>query len=528
MFKEIKSGKDAKKAMLSGMKKLADAVGSTLGPNGSTVVLCEPNKEPHVTKDGVSVAKEIEFADFFENAGAQLLREAAVRTLNTVGDSTTTSTILGYTLCDALYHSKLDKAALKKGIKDASNKIVDYIKSHSIAIKDEQIKDIATISANNDTEIGSLIADAFDKIGRDGIITVEESKDSKTTVDVVSGMQFDRGYVVPHFVTDTTKDQCVLENPYILITEHHINNLREIKNILTYVLQENRPLLIIAEAYDDAVIEALKVNVLNNTIKCCAITAPSYGEYRKMILTDLGILTNGFNVSYDCGIELCDCTESVLGTCKRVVVTKDKTTITEGNGKQEHIDDRVKDLKAELQRIQDDPTQQGGFMETFLKERIAKLTGGICIIHVGGKTELEMVERKDRIDDAVCATQAAIEEGIVPGGGLMYLHADDIFSDTWVMDEISSILNTVLLEPITRIIESSGKAVDVVFSEMGNNGPNAGFDGVTGKVVPDMIKAGIIDPAKAVRLAFENAASIGLLFLDTEYIVAPQMAQSII
>lgn len=528
MFKEIKSGREAKEAMLSGMKKLADAVGSTLGPNGSTVVLCEPNKEPHVTKDGVSVAKEIEFADFFENAGAQLLKEAAVRTVNTVGDATTTSTILGYKLCKELNHSQTEKQSLKRSIKEAAKKVVDNIKSQAITIKDEQIKDIATISANNDAEIGSLIADAFAKIGRDGVITVEESKDSKTTVDVVSGMQFDRGYVVPHFVTDTTKDQCVLENPCILITEHHINNLREIKDILTYVLQENKSLLIIAEAYDDAVIEALKVNVLNKTIKCCAITAPSYGEYRKMILTDLGILTNGFNVSYDCGIELCDCTESVLGTCKRVVVTKDRTTITEGNGKPERIDDRVKDLKAELQRIQDDPTQQGSFMETFLKERIAKLTGGVCIIHVGGKTELEMVERKDRIDDAVCATQAAIEEGIVPGGGLTYLNVLDEFDDLPATYEVSLIINSVLFEPFTRIIESTGKDVDAVLDKMDKAGENAGFDGVTGEVVPDMIKAGIIDPAKAVRLAFENAVSIGLLFLDTEYIVAPQMAQSII
>ena len=528
MFKEIKSGEEAKEAMLSGMKKLADAVGSTLGPNGSTVVLCEPNKTPHVTKDGVSVAKEIEFADFFENAGAQLLKEAAVRTVNTVGDATTSSTILGYELCKEINRSQAEKQSLKRDIKGAAKKVVENIKSQAITIKDEQIKDIATISANNDAEIGSLIADAFAKIGRDGVITVEESKDSKTTVDVVSGMQFDRGYVVPHFVTDTTKDQCVLENPYILMTEHRINNLREIKDILNYVLQENKPLFIIAEAYDDAVLEALKINVLNNTIKCCAITAPSYGEYRKMILNDLAILTNGFNVSYDSGMELSDCTESVLGSCKRVIVTKDKTTITESSGKQENIDNRVTDLKAELQRIQDDPTQQGSFMETFLKERVAKLTGGICIIHVGGKTELEMIERKDRIDDAVCATQAAIEEGIVPGGGLTYLNALDEFDDVPVTDEAASIINCVLFEPFTRIVESAGKDIDAVLDEMDSAGKAAGFDGVTGKVVPDMIKAGIIDPAKAVRLAFENAVSIGLLFLDTEYIVAPQMAQSII
>lgn len=521
MFKEIKSDKEARELMLSGMKKLATTVGATFGPNGASVVLCDIGKQPHVTKDGVSVAKEIEFDNPFENAGAQLLKEAAIRTVNTVGDSTTTATILGYAFCVQLaqYLDKQPKVQFREEIERTKKAVVDFIKANAIEITDADIKNIATISANNDPELGQLIADAFLKVGRDGIITVEESKNADTTIDIVSGMQFDRGYVSPHFVTDTTKDQCVLENPYVLITEHKITRTRDLVGILNPVVEEGRPILIIAEDYDDAVLEALKLNKLNGTLDCCAIKAPSYGEYRKKVLEDIAILTGGFNVSYDSGLELVDATNAILGSCKKVVVTKEKTTITEGNGNADLIESRIADLKAEYERVKADPVQQGGFVEKFLQERIAKLTGGICVIHVGGGTELEMRERKDRVDDAVCATQAAIEEGIVPGGATIYVRARKIITREFGWG--GYIIQNVLRFPFENLVITSGRDPEKYIDLVENN---AGFDALRGCFVEDMIKVGIVDPAKAVRLAFENAISIMLLFLNTDAIVAPKMA----
>lgn len=524
MFKEIKSKKEARELMLSGMKKLAEAVGSTFGPNGNSVVLCGIGTQPHVTKDGVTVAKEIEFDNPFENAGAQLLKEAAVRTVNTVGDATTTSTILGYGFCAQLmqYLDKEPIVQIKAEIEQTKKDVVEFIKQCAIEVTDSDIKNIATISANNDPELGQLIANAFLKVGRDGIITVEESLNANTTIDVVSGMQFDRGYIAPHFVTDTTKDQCVLENPYILITEHKINRLRDIAGILNPVVNEGRSILIIAEDYDDTVVEALKLNKLNGTLNCCAIKAPSYGEYRKQILEDLAILTGGFNVSYDSALELVDATNVVLGSCKKVVITKDKTTITEGNGDKTLLENRIKDIKAEYERVKNDPVQQGGFVEKFLQERIAKLTGGICVIHVGGGTELEMRERKDRVDDAVCATQAAIEEGIVPGGGTVYVRARNVCNKNNLGGYI---IYNVLSFPFEGIVVTAGKKPDDYIDLIEKN---AGFDALRGCFVEDMIKIGIVDPVKAVRLAFENAVSILLLFLNTNTIIAPKMVSQIV
>ena len=524
MFKEIKSDKEARELMLSGMRKLANTVGATFGPNGASVVLCDLGKQPHVTKDGVSVAKEIEFDDPFENAGAQLLKEAAIRTVNTVGDSTTTATILGFALCSQLnlYLDKQSKVQFREEIERTKKAVVDFIKSVAIEVTDEDIKNVATISANNDPELGQLISDAFLKVGRDGIITVEESPSAETTIDVVSGMQFDRGYIAPHFVTDTTKDQCVLDNPYVLITEHKINRLRDLANILNPVVEEGRSILIIAEDYDDTVIEALKLNKLNGTLNCCAIKAPSYGEYRKQVLEDIALLTGGFNVSYDSALELVNATDKVLGTCKRVVVTKDKTTITDGHGNADNIEKRITDLKAELARVKADPVQQGGFVEKFLQERIAKLSGGICVIHVGGNTELEMRERKDRVDDAVCATQAAIEEGIVPGGATVYVRARKVIGRNlgWGGWIIQNVLRFPFEDLVAMTDRDPEKYIDLVEN-------NAGFDALRGCFVEDMIKVGIVDPAKAVRLAFENAISIMLLFLNTDAIVAPKMATQI-
>lgn len=521
MFKDFKFNQEARDAMLAGMAKVSDAVGCTLGPNGDTVVLCDTAGQPKVTKDGVTVAKEIELMNFFENAGAQLLKEAAVRTVNTVGDSTTTSTILGYYFCkeiNSLLNQGYTKTELRSQIKHAAEVVIDFIKSQAIAIDEAGIENIATISANNDPELGKLISDVFKAVGKDGIITVEESNNSKTFFKHIDGMQFERGYAASHFVTDSTKDQCILENPVILITEHKLLRLKDIANILNPVVEQGRSILIIAESYDDATLEALKLNKLNGTLKVCAIETPSYGDYRKAILEDIAILTGGFNISYDSGLELTDATPEMLGSCKKVIITKDKTTIMNGKGDPAKLLKRTDDIRAELDRVKQDPTMQGGFLEKTLSERLAKLTGGICVIYVGGSTELEMRERKDRVDDAVCATQAAIEEGIVPGGGTVYLRAAKELNDTPGEKGIADVLKA----PFNIIVSSSGNNPNL-YADLVEH--NAGFNALTGYMVPDMIKSGIVDPVKAVRLAFENAISVALLFLNTECIVTPKVVQ---
>lgn len=417
--KEIKFYNDARKKMLEGINLLADAVKVTLGPKGRSVIITEPNEIPHVTKDGVTVAKSIKLADEFANAGAQLIKEAAVRTVMAVGDATTTSTVLAQAFINALY-KEIEVGAnpikLKKGFDKAIQQVIEYIKANARELKDDDIKYIASISANNDPEIGELIADAFKKVGRSGVITVEESSNSKTTCEVVMGMQFDRGYEAPHFVTDTEKDRCILENPYIFITDHKIQLTKDLLNILEPCAREGKSLLLIAQDYDSEVIENLKLNKLQGTLKCCAIRCPSMGEYRKEVLQDIAIVTDGTYLSYDSGLEVSDCSMDMLGRAKRVVVTKETTTIIDGEGAQSLVDSRAREIEHKFTEIKD--TQlDGEFYRDFLKRRIAMLTGGIARIRVGGKTEIEMKETKDRIDDAVAATYAAIEEGIIAGGG---------------------------------------------------------------------------------------------------------------
>ena len=528
--KEIKFYNDARKKMLEGINLLADAVKVTLGPKGRSVIITEPNEIPHVTKDGVTVAKSIKLSDEFANAGAQLIKEAAVRTVSLVGDATTTATVLAQAFINALYReieAGANPIKLKKGFDRAVQQVIEYIKANARELKDDDIKYVASISANNDEKIGELIADAFKKVGRDGVITVEESSNSETTCNVVMGMQFDRGYEAPHFVTNEEKGECVLENPYIFITDHKIQLTRDLLSILEPLARDHKSLLIIAQDYDSEVIENLKLNKLQGTLKVCAIKCPSMGEYRKEVLQDIAIVTDGTYLSYDSGLEVSDCNLDMLGQAKRIIVTKETTTIIDGEGAQALVDSRVKEIQHKLTEIKDSQ-MDGEFYRDFLKRRIAMLVGGVARIKVGGKTEIEMKETKDRIDDAVAATYAAIEEGIIAGGGLDFYKCGyqitsnpDSISDKDEWDGYKACIESLPII-IATICENAG--VDflnsVVFNIPKASSVWEGFDANTETFV-DMYEAGIINPAKADRLAIEHAASITDLFLTTDCIIVP-------
>ena len=528
--KEIKFYNEARRKMLEGINLLADAVKVTLGPKGRSVIITEPNEIPHVTKDGVTVAKSIKLSDEFANAGAQLIKEAAVRTVNLVGDSTTTSTVLAQAFINALYkeiEAGANPIKLKKGFDRAIKQVIEYIKANARELKDDDIKYVASISANNDPVIGELISDAFKKVGRDGVITVEESSNSETTCNVVMGMQFDRGFEAPHFVTNEEKGECILENPYIFITDHKIQLTRDLLNILEPLARDGKSLLIIAQDYDSEVIENLKLNKLQGTLKVCAIKCPSMGEYRKEVLQDIAIVTDGTYLSYDSGLEVSDCNLDMLGQAKRVIVTKETTTIIDGEGAQALVDSRVKEIQHKLTEIKDSQ-MDGEFYRDFLKRRIAMLVGGVARIKVGGKTEIEMKETKDRIDDAVAATYAAIEEGIIAGGGLDFYKCGyeitsnpDSISDKDEWNGYKACIESLPII-ISTICENAG--VDflnrVVFSIPKASSIWEGFDANTEEFV-DMYEAGIINPAKADRLAIEHAASITDLFLTTDCIIVP-------
>lgn len=528
--KEIKFYNDARESILKGINLLADAVKVTLGPKGRSVIITEPKEIPHVTKDGVTVAKSIRFADQYMDAGAQLIREAAIQTVKEVGDATTTATVLAQAFINNLYnciHNGANPIKLKKGFDLAISDTLTGLKELSCKIEDKDIKHIATISANNDSKIGELIADAFNKVGRDGVITVEESSNSETTCNVVMGMQFDRGYEAPHFVTNDEKGECILEDPYIFITDHKIQLTRDLLNILEPLAKERKSLLIIAQEYDSEVIENLKLNKLQGTLKCCAIKCPSMGEYRKEVLQDIAIVTDGTYLSYDSGLEVSDCSMDMLGRAKRVIITKDTTTIVGGVGNQSIVDSRVEEIKNKLENIKDSQ-MDGEFYRDFLKRRIAALIGGICQIKVGGKTEIEMKETKDRIDDAVAACYAAIEEGIIMGGGLDFYRVGQKltvnfigidFHDKDIENGYFAAINTLPII-VKTIVENAGIDKDEVFPKITTSEKSVGFDANTEQYV-DMYKAGIINPAKADRLAIEHAASVTDLFLTTDCIIVP-------
>ena len=517
--KDIKFGIEAKNKLLKGVNLVGNAVGCTLGPKGNCVIIGEIDKKPIITKDGVTVAKYVETKDLTENAGAQIIKEAALKMLNDVGDATTTSTVIAQAMINSSmkYINKVHPIKLKEEIQQLSKDVLTEFKKYVYPIKDGDIINIATISANNDYEIGTLIAEAFNQIGKDGIINVEYSQNSDTTIKIIDGMQFDKGYLAPHFITDSNKDVCVLENPYILITDQRIEQMNDIMFVLNNVFAERRSILIIAEDYDEEVIETLKLNKLKKDLKCCIVKAPSFGEYRKQILDDIAILTKGFNVSYDSGLSLIDTKLEYLGTCSKVIISKDDTTIIGATG---DVKSRIADIKAELERVKNTPELQGSFKIKFLEERIAKLSSGICTIFVGGTTELEIKEKKDRVDDAVCATKSAVEEGVVSGGGLVFYNLYKKFeSNTSVSKAALDVVLSGLIAPFDTIVKNAGLNPKKMYSKLDSR---IGFDASTYEFAP-LIEIGIIDSAKAERLAFENAISVTSLFLSTYCTIVPEI-----
>ena len=522
--KELKFNLEAKTAIKKGIDILANAVKCTLGPQGQCVVIEDYDQhKPHVTKDGVTVAKNIKFKDKYMNAGACLIREASLKLLNSCGDATSTTTVLAQAFVNNAMKAVEDGANiadLKRGINLASDAVLKTIKSASRPIKEDDIESIATISANNDNEIGKMIADTFKKVTYDGVIVVEESSNINTSSEVIQGMQFDRGYLAPHFVTDDVKNQCILENPYILITEQKVNMMRELVPILEKVVAENRPILIIAEDYDSEVIENLKMNKLQGIVKVCPVKAPSFGEYRKDVLDDIAVLTGGTNLTYESGLYIPSIDVDMLGRCDKVIVTKDNTTIIGGKTSKEAVQLRVDQIKKRLLDVKaSDPDNK--FMTEFLSLRISKLVGGVATIHVGGTTELEMKERKDRVDDAVSATKAAVEEGVVAGGGITYLRNHDLgWTNNEDINTGMKIIISGLNAPFAAICENSGRDPIITLCKI-NPEDNIGYDANSDQIV-NMLDSGILNPAKSERLAFENAVSVVNLFLSTNCVIVDE------
>ena len=520
--KMIIYGDESRAKLKAGVDKLANAVKVTLGPRGREVLLEKKWGSPNVTKDGVSVAKEIELKDPYENMAAQLVKEVASKTADVAGDGTTTATIL----TQAIYSEGLKAIAsganpvyVKRGIDEAVKVVVNKLKEMSTPVSGrKEIEQVATISANNDPEIGKIIADAMEKVGKDGVITVEESKTAETTLEVTEGMQFDRGYLSPYFVTDPEKMEAVLENPFILIYEKKISNIKELLPVLEKVVQTNRPLLIITEDVEGEALATLVVNNIKGVLKLCAVKSPGFGERRKAMLQDIAILTDGTAITEDLGIALENVDLDMLGQADKVVVDKDNTTIVGGKGNQEDIKARIEQIKKQIETTTSDYDREK------LQERLAKLSGGVAIIKVGAATEAELKEKKDRVDDAVHATKAAVEEGIVAGGGVALLRAAQALCDVkadntdkqWGID----IVRKACEVPLKQIADNAGFEGSVVIEKVkANDDPNFGFNAATGEYV-NMIEAGIIDPTKVERTALQNAASVAGIMLTAEALVA--------
>ncbi len=521
MAKEIKFNADARHKMEEGINILADTVKVTLGPKGRNVVLDKSFGSPLITNDGVTIAKEIELEDKFENMGAQLLKEVATKTNDIAGDGTTTATLLA----QAIIREGLKNIAaganpmiLQSGIRKAVDKTVESIKSHSRKVESsDAIAQVASISAG-DKEIGKLIADAMDRVGNDGVITVEESKSMGTTLEVVEGMQFDRGYVSSYMVTDTDKMVAELDNPYILITDKKITNIQEILPVLEEIVKQSKPLLIIAEDIEGDAMATLVVNKLRGTFNCVAVKAPGFGDRRKEMLQDIAILTGAKVISEELGYDLKEATIDMLGTAQKVKVDKETTVIVNGAGEKDEIEARVKQIKTQYEASDSD------FDREKLQERLAKLTGGVAVVQVGAASEIELKERKLRIEDALSATRAAVEEGIVPGGGTVL--ADSIKALEAIVDDFEGdektgvkIILRALQEPVRQIAENAGLEGSVVVENVMNEKPGIGFDALNNKYV-DMIKSGIVDPTKVTRSALQNAASVASMILTTEAAVA--------
>ena len=518
--KEIKYGAKAREKMLRGVDILADAVKVTLGPKGRNVLLEKSWGSPKISKDGVTVAKEIELEDKFENIGAQMVKEVASRTSDVAGDGTTTATILA----QAIYREGVKLLAagsnpmsIKRGIEKAVDMVVEELKKMSKPTRDrKEISQVGTISANNDRAIGDIIADAMEKVGKEGVITVEEAKVMETTLKVVEGMQFDRGYLSPYFVTDPEKMEVDLEEPYILLNEKKISVMKDVLPILEQVARGGKPLLIVAEDVEGEALATLVVNKLRGTLHCAAVKAPGFGDRRKAMLEDIAILTGGRVVSEDLGVKLESITLEDLGTAKRITIDKENTTIVDGGGDRKALDGRVKQIRAQIEETTSDYDKEK------LQERLAKLIGGVAVINVGAATETEMKEKKDRVEDALNATRAAVEEGIVPGGGVAYMRALKVLEKARFPGEEqlgANLIKRALEEPVRQIANNAGFEGSVVVQHVREGEGSFGFNAETG-AYEDLIKAGIVDPTKVTRFALQNAASLAGLLMTTEAMVA--------
>jgi chaperonin GroEL len=519
MPKQLMFSADARAAILRGVDKLADAVKVTLGPRGRNVVLDKKFGAPTITKDGVTVAKEIELEHPFENMGARMVNEVASKTSDVAGDGTTTATVLA----QAIYREGLKNVAaganpmdLKRGIERAVEAVVEEIKKLSKPIKDKrEISQVGAISANNDHTIGDLIAEAMEKVGKDGVITVEEAKSMETALEVVEGMQFDRGYLSPYFVTDAERMEAVIEDPYLLINEKKISSMKDLLPILEQIARMGKPLVIIAEDVEGEALATLVVNKIRGTLNVAAVKAPGFGDRRKEMLKDIAILTGGNVIAEELGIKLENVTLNDLGRAKRVVIDKDNTTIVEGAGDPAAIEGRVKEIRVQIEETTSDYDREK------LQERLAKLVGGVAVIKVGAATETEMKEKKARVEDALNATRAAVEEGVVPGGGVAFLRASKAIEQLGLQGDQrvgAEIIRRALEEPARQIAANAGSEGSVVVQRLKEMGPTQGFDAERLEYV-DMFEAGIIDPAKVVRSALQNAASIASLMLTTEALV---------
>lgn len=521
MAKEIRFEMDARNLLKKGVDQLANAVKVTLGPKGRNVVIEKKFGAPQITKDGVTVAKEIELEDHFENTGAQLVKSVASKTGDDAGDGTTTATILAQAIVtEGLKNvtAGANPMDLKRGIDKAVAAVVDYIKNTAEKVDDnyDKIEQVATVSANNDPEIGKLLADAMRKVSKDGVISIEESKSRDTHIEVVEGMQFDRGYLSGYFVTDADKMECIMDNPYILIYDKKISNIKEFLPILQPAAESGRPLLVIAEDVDSEALTTLVVNRLRSNLKICAVKAPGFGDRRKAMLEDIAVLTGGTVISEEKGLKLEQATLEMLGTCEKVEVSKDYTTIVDGAGTKEAIQERVAAIKNEIANT------TSSYDKEKLQERLAKLSGGVAVLYVGANSEVEMKEKKDRVDDALCATRAAIEEGVVAGGGTTYIRALDALSKVKGEngDEQTgvNIVERAIEEPLRQIVTNAGGEGAVVVQKVREGKGDFGYNART-DVYEDMRKAGVIDPAKVARVALENAASIAGMFLTTECVI---------
>ncbi|HJY87036.1 MAG TPA: chaperonin GroEL [Candidatus Acidoferrales bacterium] len=520
MAKQIVTGENSRQSILRGVNILADAVKITLGPKGRNAVIEKKFGAPVITKDGVTVAKEIELKDPLENMGAQMVREVASKTSDVAGDGTTTATVLAQAIFREGVRTVAAGAnpmALKRGIERAVEIAVDEIKKFHRDVKGEMIAQVGTISANNDKQIGSIIAEAMKKVGKDGVITVEESKTMETTLEVVEGMQFDRGYLSPYFVTDPERMECVLEDCRILIHEKKISSMKDLLPLLEQIAKMGKPLLIIAEDVEGEALATLVVNKLRGTLQCAAVKAPGFGDRRKAMLEDIAILTGGKAITEDLGIKLENVKIEDLGRAKKVTIDKDNTTIVEGGGKANEIEGRIKQIRVQIEETTSDYDKEK------LQERLAKLVGGVAVIKVGAATETELKEKKARVEDAMHATRAAVEEGIVPGGGVALLRCIPALDKLKVdRDEVIgvNIVKRALEEPLRQIAQNAGHEGAVVAGRVRESkDENFGFDAETGEF-GDLVKAGVIDPAKVTRLALQNAASIAALMLTTEALVA--------